>query len=108
MKRFLLAFILLFVAACSTVIYTNTDYTVVKGELYENVIQPKTIIDSLIKVDTLSIREKNFKKWTSFSNFTSDSIVERTYFIYDDNCNVIISVFPGEGGTYNVKYTRGN
>lgn len=63
---------------------------------------PQLIIDSIANIDSLKL--DSIKYWNKIEVFTSDSCVQRCYYIYNDSLKYSISIMKLKNNKYNIKY----
>lgn len=103
--RIVLIIIFIFIGiGCNRVKYNDSEVDVYRVEIFED-RNPKFIIDSISKADTIKNITTEFNKWNKAMNQTNEN-KQTTFYFYDDKTKTVISIFQYDN-KYIIKHTKG-
>lgn len=104
MRKLIIILILFIVCSCGRTTFSGQFEPT--NQYWVETEYPQLVIDSICKADTLSLDVKDFRKWNKSEFFTSDSVIQKSYYFYDDSLNISISVTEDVDNKYSVKYMK--
>lgn len=99
MRKFIFIIIIIFCFSCTSINYSIFKPT---NHFYIESKYPQLVIDSLSKADSLFLG--NYLDWEKIELFTSDSVIQKSYYIYNDSLKYSISVTEDINNKYSIKY----